>query len=224
MTVYTYGANGGDFHAVNIDMGHGQITFDMVTPDGATIKGISLGVPVEINIDNAIAACGAVWLAGHNDIAPAHYREAMASFLGAKRRFEFWLKTPEHIVIDDYAHHPDELRASISSVRRLYPGKPLTVAFQPHLFSRTRDFAPDFAAALSLADNVMILPIYPAREQPIPGVDSEMILRDVTSARKSIVSREELLRRVSDEKPELLLTVGAGDINLLLPEITGSLK
>ncbi|MDE7110946.1 MAG: UDP-N-acetylmuramate--L-alanine ligase [Muribaculaceae bacterium] len=224
VTVYTYGANGGDFHAVNIDMGHGQITFDLVTPDGATIKGISLGVPVEINIDNAIAACGAVWLAGHNDIAPAHYREAMASFLGAKRRFEFWLKTPEHIVIDDYAHHPDELRASISSVRRLYPGKPLTVAFQPHLFSRTRDFAPDFATALSLADNVMILPIYPAREQPIPGVDSEMILRDVTSARKSIVSREELLRRVSDEKPELLLTVGAGDINLLLPEITGSLK
>lgn len=224
VTVYTYGATKGDFHAENIDMGFGQITFDLVTPDGATIKGISLGVPVEINIDNAIAACAAVWLAGHNAIDPAHYREAMASFLGAKRRFEFWLKTPEHVVIDDYAHHPDELRASIRSVRRLYPGKKLTVAFQPHLFSRTRDFAPEFAAALSQADEVLLLPIYPARELPISGVDSSLILRDVTAPVKAIVTREELIEKIKDEQPELLLTAGAGDINLLLPEIIECLK
>ncbi len=224
VTVYTYGAAEGDFHAENIDMGQGQITFDMVTPDGATIKGISLGVPVEINIDNAIAACGAVWIAARNEVSPQDFRSAMASFLGAKRRFEFWLKTADHVVIDDYAHHPDELRASIRSVRRLYPGKKLTVAFQPHLFSRTRDFAPDFASALSLADEVMILPIYPARELPIEGVDSDLILRSVTSPEKSVVSREELVERIATEKPELLLTVGAGDINLLLPEITESLK
>lgn len=222
--VFTYGADGGDFHARNIDMGHGQITFDLVTPDGATVKGISLGVPVEVNIDNAIAACGAVWLADHNDIDPAHYRAAMASFLGAKRRFEFWLKTPQAVVIDDYAHHPDELKASIRSVRKLYPGRKLTVAFQPHLFTRTRDFAPEFAEALSEADEVMLLPIYPAREEPIEGVTSDLILRSVTAPVKSIVSRDGLLERVRAERPELLLTAGAGDINLLLPEIVEILK
>lgn len=218
VTTYTYGAEEGDFHAANIDMGHGQIAFDLVTPTGTVIKGITLGVPVEVNIDNAIAACGAVWLATGHRLDAADYRKAMASFRGAKRRFEFWQRTPR-VVIDDYAHHPDELRASIGSVKKLYPDRPLTVAFQPHLYSRTRDFAPDFARALSLADEVMLLPIYPARELPIEGVNSEMILRDITVANKSVVSKEELMARVKDEQPPLLLTVGAGDINLLLPEL-----
>lgn len=215
---FTYGADGGDFHARNIDMGHGRITFDLVTPDGATVKGISLGVPVEVNIDNAIAACAAVWLADHNDITPAHYRTAMSTFMGAKRRFEVWQRSPR-VVIDDYAHHPDELRASIMSVKKLYPDLPLTVAFQPHLYSRTRDFADDFAAALSLADEVLLLPIYPARELPVEGVDSSLIFRGVTTTHKSLVTKAELVERIQNQQPPLLLTVGAGDINLLLPEL-----
>ena len=219
VTVYTYGINEGDFRAQNIDAGHGQITFDLVTPDGAVLCGISLGVPIEVNIDNAIAACAAVWLANHVEVLPSHVREAMASFLGAKRRFEFHLKTPEHVVIDDYAHHPDELRASITSVRNLYPGKKLTVAFQPHLFTRTRDFAPEFAAALNLADEVWLLPIYPAREEPIEGVDSQLIMRSINVPACLLTGPDDLLAHVKQQQPELLLTAGAGDINLLLPDI-----
>ena len=143
----------------------------------------------------------------------------MKSFLGAKRRFEFWLREPGRAIIDDYAHHPDELRASLRSVRRLFPGKRMVVAFQPHLFSRTRDFAPEFASALSQADSVMLLPVYPAREQPIEGVTSELILKDVTCAEKCIVEKADLVSAVKDSRFDVLLTVGAGDINLLLPEI-----
>ena len=216
--VYTYGRDEGDFHARHIDMADGHITFDLVGPHGA-IRGISLGVPVEINIDNAIAACAAVILTGRTDITPDHIRQAMSSFQGAKRRFEFWLREPGRAIIDDYAHHPDELRASIESVRKLYPGKRLLVAFQPHLYSRTRDFAPQFAEALSQADEVMLLPIYPARELPIEGVASEMILKDVTTPRKAVVEKADLAARIAATPFDVLLTVGAGDINLLLPEI-----
>ena len=220
---YTYGRNEGDFHAVNIRKGDGEITFDLVTP-WETIPGISLGVPVDINIENAIAAMAACRVI---DVPEDAMRSAMATFLGAKRRFEFWLKEPGpqgRVMIDDYAHHPDELRASITSVRDLYPGRRLTVIFQPHLYTRTRDFAPQFAASLSLADEVILLPIYPAREQPIPGVTSEMVLEQVTSTKKCIYSKENLINSIHLSNFDVLLTVGAGDIANLLPQICNEFK
>jgi len=195
------------------------LAFDFVYP-GGVIRGIDLGVPVDINIENAVAALAAVWLTGTLDAAKA--REAIGSFMGAKRRFEFWLREPGpkgRVIIDDYAHHPDELAASISSVKALYPGRRLTVAFQPHLYTRTRDFAEGFAAALSLADEVIMLPIYPAREEPIPGVDSEMILRDVKSAKKSLIAYDSLPETIKNSNFEILLTAGAGDIVNLLPAV-----
>jgi UDP-N-acetylmuramate--alanine ligase len=221
--VYTYSADKGDFHAANIDISNGHITFDLVTPV-SVIRHISLGVPVEINIDNTIAAVAAVLLTRNPNISPEHIREAMSTFQGAKRRFEYWLKEPNKVIIDDYAHHPDELRASIRSVRKLYPNLKLTVAFQPHLFTRTRDFAPDFAEALSHADRVLLLPIYPAREEPIEGVTSQIILDRISVADKRIVQRAELVQTLKECNIEVLLTVGAGDINLLLPEIVAACR
>ncbi|MBD5327113.1 MAG: UDP-N-acetylmuramate--L-alanine ligase [Bacteroides sp.] len=222
--VYTYGVDSGDFHAENLTFADGTITFDLVTPTNGTITGIELGVPLEINVDNAIAACAGVMLVNDPAITADDYRTAMKTFLGAKRRFEFWLREPERSIIDDYAHHPDELRASIRSVRRLFPGKRLVVAFQPHLFSRTRDFAADFAEALSQADSVYLLPIYPARELPIPGVTSEIILDRITCPEKQIIEKEQLVDALAAADFDVLLTVGAGDINLLLPRIVDACK
>ena len=212
---YTYE---GDFHAANISKGGGEITFDLVTP-WETLSDISLGVPVDINIENGIAAMAACRL---TEVPLEAMRQAMASFKGPKRRFEFWLKEPGEqgrVMIDDYAHHPGELRSSISSVRDLYPGRKLTVIFQPHLYTRTRDFAAGFAEALSLADEVILLPIYPAREDPIPGVTSEMLLEQVTSTKKCIYSKENLIKSIKLSNFDVLLTAGAGDIANLLPEI-----
>ena len=215
---YTYSRDDGDFHAARIRKGEGEITFDLVTP-WETISDISLGVPVDINIENGIAAMAACRLV---DVPADAMRQAMATFMGPKRRFEFWIKEPGsqgRVMIDDYAHHPGELRASISSVRDLYPGRRLTVIFQPHLYTRTRDFAPEFAAALSLADEVIMLPIYPAREEPILGVTSEMVLEQVTSTKKIIYSKENLIRSIKLSNFDVLLTAGAGDIANLLPQI-----
>jgi len=220
---YTYSRDEGDFHAERIRKGDGEITFDLVTP-WETVSDISLGVPVDINIENGIAAMAACRLA---DVPVDAMRQAMATFMGPKRRFEFWLKEPGstgRVMIDDYAHHPGELRASISSVRDLYPGRRLTVIFQPHLYTRTRDFAPEFAAALSLADEVIMLPIYPAREEPIPGVTSEMVLEQVTSAKKIIYSKENLIESIKLSNFDVLLTAGAGDIANLLPQICVEFK
>ena len=215
---YTYSRDDGDFHAERIRKGEGEITFDLVTP-WETISDISLGVPVDINIENGIAAMAACRLV---NVPADAMRQAMATFQGPKRRFEFWIKeqgSQGRVMIDDYAHHPGELRASISSVRDLYPGRRLTVIFQPHLYTRTRDFAPEFAAALSLADEVIMLPIYPAREEPIPGVTSEMVLEQVTSTKKIIYSKENLIRSIKMSNFDVLLTAGAGDIANLLPQI-----
>ena len=223
VSTYTYSRDEGDFHATNIRKGNGEITFDLVTP-WETIPDIKLGVPVDINIENAIAAMAACRLV---DTPQEAMREAVATFMGPKRRFEFWIKDPGEqgrVMIDDYAHHPGELRASISSVRDLYPGRCLTVIFQPHLYSRTRDFAPEFAEALSLADEVILLPIYPAREEPIPGVTSEMILEKVTSQKKCIYSKENLIESIKLSNFDVLLTAGAGDIANLLPQICVEFK
>ena len=218
--VYTYSRDSGDFHAQNIRRGNGTITFDFVACDGSVIKDIELGVPVEINIENAIASLAGCFLTG--DMQPDKAAEAMASFMGPKRRFEFWLKEPGEkgkAVIDDYAHHPDELTASINSVKSLYPNRKLTVAFQPHLYSRTRDFAPEFAQALSLADDVILLNIYPARELPIPGVTSQIVFDEITCNSKILIDKEQLVETIKQQDIDILLTVGAGDICNYLPEI-----
>ncbi len=207
--VFSYSKNEGDFHAENVVYGQGEIRFDFIYP-GGRIDGINLGVPVEINIENAVAALAACQLTGELD--PDVAREAIGSFMGAKRRFEFHLKEPGRAIIDDYAHHPDELRASIRSVKKLYPGKRLTVIFQPHLYSRTKDFYREFADALSEADEVMLLPIYPARELPMPGVTSELILNEIKCDKKRLLTKEELADTIKKGNFEILLTAGAGDI------------
>lgn len=222
VTTYTYNKLSGDFHAANIVRDNGTITYDLVTPFG-TIDGIELGVPVEINIENSIAAMAAVIIADGCALPDADLtRRAMKSFMGPKRRFEFWLKEEGprgRAIIDDYAHHPDELKASIASVKALYPGRKLTVAFQPHLYTRTRDFAPEFAAALSMADDVILLDIYPAREQPIPGVTSSIIFDAITAPLKTLISKEDLVKTIENSNFDILLTVGAGDICNYLPSI-----
>ncbi|MBQ2047000.1 MAG: UDP-N-acetylmuramate--L-alanine ligase [Muribaculaceae bacterium] len=218
--VYTYSRDEGDFHAQNIRRGNGTITFDFVAFDGTVIKDIELGVPVEINIENAIASLAGCYLTGDMQLDKA--AEAMGSFMGPKRRFEFWLKEPGEngrAVIDDYAHHPDELTASINSVKSLYPDRKITVAFQPHLFSRTRDFAPEFAAALSLAHQVILLDIYPARELPIEGVTSQIVFDEITCSEKVLIEKGELVEILKNINFEVLLTVGAGDICNYLPQI-----
>lgn len=207
--VISYSKDEGDFHAENVVYGQGEIRFDFIYP-GGRIDGINLGVPVEINIENAVAALAACQLTGELD--PDVAREAIGSFMGAKRRFEFHLKEPGRAIIDDYAHHPDELRASIRSVKKLYPGKRLTVIFQPHLYSRTNDFYREFADALSEADEVMLLPIYPARELPMPGVTSELILNEIKCDKKRMLAKEELVDTIKKGNFEILLTAGAGDI------------
>ena len=217
--VYTYSRDNGDFHASRIRRANGTIMFDFVTPDGV-IADIELGVPVEINIENSVAALAAAWLAGEAE--PDTVRRAMASFMGPKRRFEYHLRQPGasgKAVIDDYAHHPDELKASISSVKALYPERRLTVAFQPHLYSRTRDFAEQFAQALSQADSVILLDIYPARELPIPGVTSQIIFDRITCPDKVLIKKEDLTDTIKKRNFEILLTAGAGDICNYLPEI-----
>lgn len=210
--VFSYSQDTGDFHADNITHGNGEIHFDFVYPEGR-INDINLGVPVEINIENAIAALAACYLTG--DMEPAKAKEAIGSFMGAKRRFEFRLKESDGLqraIIDDYAHHPDELRASITSVKALYPDRKLTIVFQPHLYSRTRDFAPEFAATLSLADEVVLTDIYPAREQPIEGVTSGIIYSRINCEKKALIPREDLTKTIGNSNFEILLITGAGDI------------
>lgn len=221
--LYTYSRDEGDFHAENIRHEEGEIYFDFVSPEGV-IRDIKLGVPVDINIENAVAALAVCSMAGAE---PEVMKEAVGTYLGAKRRFEFWLKQPGangKVVIDDYAHHPDELKASIRSVKAIYPNRKLTVAFQPHLYTRTRDFATQFAEALSLADEVVLLDIYPARELPIPGVTSEIIFKDIKCNNKVRCEKSRLTNTLKNINFEVLLTVGAGDICNYLPEICESVK
>lgn len=218
--VYTYSRDEGDFHADNVRHGNGSIVFDFIGPDGLHIPDISLGVPVEVNIENAVAALAACMLT--LEVDPVKAAEAIGSFMGPERRFQFIVK-PENqagaVLIDDYAHHPDELRQSIASVKALYPDRKLTVAFQPHLFTRTRDFAPEFAQALSLADEVILLDIYPARELPLPGVTSQIIYDALTVPAHHQCSLGQLCDIVSELKPELMLTAGAGDISTTIPQL-----
>ncbi|MDR3338531.1 MAG: UDP-N-acetylmuramate--L-alanine ligase [Candidatus Symbiothrix sp.] len=204
-----------DFQAENIRIGKGEIYFDFVTPE-KTIRDIHLGVPVKINIVNSVAAMAIAYL---NGVSEEELRTGMASFQGAKRRFDFHIKRDDLVLVDDYAHHPEELAASISSVKELYPDKKLTVVFQPHLYSRTKDFYKEFAESLSLADEVILIPIYPARETPIPGVSSQMILDLLTIPEKHLYTKAELLEKIGDGRREVILIAGAGDIELLVTPV-----
>ena len=211
VTHYTYSATDetADFHAADIRVGGGEILFDFISPE-CRITDVRLGVPVRTNIENGIAAMALALL---NGARAEEIRTAMASFPGVQRRFDFQVKTDRTVYIDDYAHHPQELRSCIRSVKELYPARRVSGVFQPHLYTRTRDFADDFASALSLLDRLILLDIYPAREEPIPGITSEMILRKVTIPDKTLCRKEDLLKLLEKETTDVLLTLGAGDID-----------
>lgn len=198
----------------------GNYVFDALASD-VLISGIALGVPGKHNVENALAAIAVALDLG---IPSNTIREALESFKGVKRRFEYILKTDDLVYIDDYAHHPEELRAFISSVKAMYPGKVITGVFQPHLFSRTRDFMDGFAESLSLLDEVMLMDIYPAREKPIEGISSSALLEKVNIKAKKLVTGDELLKAVADNKPQVLLTMGAGDIDRMVTPLRNVLS
>lgn len=219
VSVVTYsGGPEGDWHAEDIRFGEGTLSFTLVGPGEVRVRDIFLGVPVEINIDNAVAAAVASLMAG---ASPDDVRRGLAGFKGAKRRFEIYRDGSDggEILIDDYAHSPNEVAASVRSVRKLYPGHRLTVIFQPHLYTRTRDFATEFAEALSGADEVIMPEIYPARELPIAGVDTFLILNSVKSPAKCYCERKDLLNLIKNRNFDILMTVGAADLDRLLPDI-----
>ena len=214
--LYTYSTNEGDFHAENIRIGGGEIFFDYVSPLG-NIKDIQLGVPVAINIENGIAAMALAQLSGVTD---EEIKAAMTSFKGIDRRFDFKLKTDKVVYLSDYAHHPEEIKQSILSMRALYADKKLTGVFQPHLYTRTRDFYQEFAQSLSLLDEVILTDIYPARELPIEGVSSQLIYDHLrTDMEKALCKKEEVLGILADKDIEVLITLGAGDIENYAPQI-----
>ena len=209
----TYAANEeADITALNVRVTDGNFWFDFKNGD-VELSNLQISLPGLHNIENAIAAIEVALLL---EIPEEKIRAALANFKGVKRRFEYIVKNDSHIYIDDYAHHPEELRACLTAVKSLFPAKKLTTIFQPHLFTRTRDFADGFAEVLAMTDELVMLDIYPARELPIEGVTSEMILEMVSSADKKIMSKEEVLEHIRKEKPELVLTVGAGDIDTLV--------
>ena len=221
VTVWTYSTEKGDFHACNIRIGNGEIVFDYVSPLG-NIADIRLGVPVYVNIENGLAAMALAQIGG---ATADEIRTAMSSFAGVDRRFDFQLKTDRMVFLSDYAHHPAEIRQSISSLRMLYPDKRLTAVFQPHLYTRTRDFYLEFADSLSLLDEVILLDIYPAREAPIPGVSSRLIYDHLRPGiQKTMCHKEALLELLKSKPVEVLITLGAGDIDNYVPQITQLLK
>ncbi|MDR0537243.1 MAG: UDP-N-acetylmuramate--L-alanine ligase [Tannerellaceae bacterium] len=213
--LYTYSTDDGDFHAGNICISNGEIHFDFIAPD-FRIDDIKLGVPVRINIENAVAA---IAIATLNGVSAAEVKNAMATFGGSGRRFDIHINNKDIALIDDYAHHPSEIRESIRSVKELYAGRRLTVVFQPHLYSRTRDFAADFAEALSLADELILLDIYPAREEAIPGITSQIIFDRVTAPRKTLCTKDELVAVMKKADYDVVLMAGAGDIDRLVKPV-----
>ncbi|MBR4970656.1 MAG: UDP-N-acetylmuramate--L-alanine ligase, partial [Paludibacteraceae bacterium] len=217
--LYTYSIEKGDFHAENIRIGNGEIFFDFVGPN-VLVKDVQLGVPVYVNLENGIAAMAMAWL---NGVSEGELRDAMASFAGVKRRFDFHIKTDDLVFLDDYAHHPEELKSSIESVRKLYPDKKLSILFQPHLYSRTKDLADEFSEVLSLADEAYLLDIYPAREEPIEGVTSEMLLKKVKVSEKRVFSKKAFVDFTKEHTFEILLMAGAGDLDLLIPQVKENL-
>jgi UDP-N-acetylmuramate--alanine ligase len=217
ITKETYGMSRGQFFAGNIVpiSRDGFFEFDLLG-FGKKIEKIQLGVPGFHNMENAIAA---ILVAMKFGIHEKTIREALASFRGVKRRFEYVIRKENLIYIDDYAHHPAEIEAFLTSLKEMYKGKKITVIFQPHLFTRTRDFAKEFSKSLSLADELLLMDIYPAREEPIAGVTSDMLFKDITSLVKIRCSKKDLLQRLEDMEVEVVATVGAGDIDTFVKPI-----
>ena len=215
--LFTYSATdeSADFHAENVRVGNGEIFFDFVAPE-IRISDVQLGVPVRVNIENGIAAMAVALL---NGVTADEMRGAMKTFEGAGRRFDFQVKKENIVYIDDYAHHPQELLSSIQSVKELYSGRKVTGIFQPHLYTRTRDFMDGFASSLSMLDRLILLDIYPAREEPIPGVSSEIIFDKVTIDDKILCKKEELMGILEKENIDILITLGAGDIDRFVEPI-----
>ncbi|MBO7242758.1 MAG: UDP-N-acetylmuramate--L-alanine ligase [Alistipes sp.] len=217
---------GGDFHAENISLIEGgHYSYDIVLPDGV-IEGCTLGILGKVHIENSIAAVAMLWAAAHiegKSLDHEAIRRALAEFSGVKRRMEVYLNTPTQVYIDDYAHHPEELRATITSLRGIFPGRRLMAIFQPHLYTRTRDFAPEFAEVLSLCDKVIMVPIYPARELPIEGVTSELIGKDVTTEWE-LVDRFDIANHLKDIDTDVVVTFGAGNIDVVCNDIYEVLK
>lgn len=218
---YTYSIDSGDFHAENIRIGNGNIIFDYISPLG-NINDIQLGVPIYINIENGIAAMALAQISGVN---ADEIKTGMASFRGVDRRFDFKIKNERIVYLSDYAHHPEEIKQSILSMRALYKDKKLTGVFQPHLYTRTKDFYKEFAESLSLLDEVILTEIYPARELPIPGISSQLIYDQLqVGVEKCICKKEDLLNLLKDKDIEVLMTLGAGDIDNYVPQICELLK
>jgi UDP-N-acetylmuramate--alanine ligase len=221
ITIYSYALKEeADFYAKNIRVIEGHYVIDVVCP-GIIMKDILIGIPGLLNVENSVAA---IAVAHVNGISEEVIRQSLLSFQGVRRRFDYHLKTDIVVLIDDYGHHPEELRHTIESVRELYPGKHLTGIFQPHLYTRTRDFADAFAQSLSLLDRVILLDIYPAREMPIPGIDSKMLLDKIGCNDKTLCSKQELAEVVAEGKTEVVIVMGAGDIEKLVEPIKTALE
>ncbi len=219
--IYEYSLDKGDFHAENIKIDNGNITFDFISPIEC-VKNVELGNPVPINIVNGVAAMAMAQL---NGCTAEELRYGMATYRGVDRRFDFALKNDRHVLISDYAHHPKEIFQSAKSIKQLYGNRKITAIFQPHLYTRTRDFYKDFADALSQLDEVILCDIYPAREQPIPGVTSKLIYDNLAEGvEKSMVKTDEVLDLVKSRDFDVLVILGAGDLDNLVPKIAKILE
>ncbi len=218
---YIYSRDKGDFHAENINIDNGEITFDFISPI-ENIKDIQLGQPVPINIENGIAAMAMAQLTG---CTAEEIKYGMQTYSGVDRRFDFKIKNDRHVFLSDYGHHPKEVMQSARSLRELYPNRKITAMFQPHLYTRTRDFYKDFADALSLFDEVILTEIYPAREQPIPGVTSQLIYDNLKEGiQKTMIQKDDVLDYVKNRDFDVLVVLGAGNLDNYVPQITKILE
>ncbi len=213
---YSYSLDSGDFHAENVKIENGEITFDFISPI-ENVANIQLGQPIPINIENGVAAMAMAQL---NGCTPDELREGMKTFAGVDRRFDFKVRNSRHVFLSDYAHHPKEILQSARSMRQLYSDRKITALFQPHLYTRTRDFYKEFAEALSLLDEVILCDIYPAREKPIPGVTSRLIYDNLApGVEKSMIHKEDVLDLVRSRDFDVLIVLGAGDLDNYVPQI-----
>ncbi len=213
---FTYGFEPkADFKAENIRVEDGKFVFDIKGPD-VLWTNVSLALPGRHNVQNALGAAALAHLTGHSKTGILN---GISTFKGVARRFEFHVRKKNRVYIDDYAHHPEEIRAALGGIKELYPGKEITLVFQPHLFTRTRDFLSEFARELGKADKLILLDIYPAREKPIPGVTSGELLKNISCPYKTLVSKSELSAHIQDLRPEILVSMGAGDIDRLVPQL-----
>ncbi|AWW30083.1 UDP-N-acetylmuramate--L-alanine ligase [Echinicola strongylocentroti] len=220
LTLRQYGLGEGAVRAENIKAGVASFDFDYISEE-KVIKGLVLKVPGFHNVENALAS---ISIALHFGVSEEAIRKGLVTFKGVKRRFEIKRQDAKGVFIDDYAHHPEEIKAFLGSVKAMYPDKKLTAVFQPHLYTRTRDFADGFSEALSLADEVVLLDIYPAREKPIAGVSAQMLMEKISAKEKSLHSKEGLLEFLDKQRPEVLVTLGAGDIDRLVEPINNLME